>query len=206
MKKMKRQQQGFTLVEMITVLIVILMLAGAAMALGPVITKISNDAKTRTLLKSVSLAMEQYRASGLSGGLYPISREPVQFTGKDDDSADQSFSEISGFRPFYMDKYDMEADMDSPENPKNNMIQFFDMEKMSEFLHLDISTRTFYLIDSYRTIIAYRSPGMFNVEAYDLISLGANGKVGNTTVDWSGGHKISEGDAKELGTGDDLSN
>ncbi len=217
----KTNKRQFTLVELMTVLIVILLLAGTVIMVGPIVTKLSNDAKTKSLIQSISLALEAYKASGLSGGAYPVSRPPRNT--RVDDEDDGSFTEVS-YQPFYLDKYRTNAPDDDPENPNNNMVQFFDLEKIADSRNYNPATRTYYLLDAYKTPLIYRSPGRFHPEAFDLISLGQNGYAGNSDKTGWGLEKIGstidltntnammqalsfdDNAAEFLGQGDDITN
>ncbi len=214
MKNMKNRQHFFTLIELMTVLVVILALAGTITLMAPVVTKLSNDAKTKALIQSVCIAMEQYKNFEGSGGFYPISRKPAKRGADDDEDANDV---AITYRPFYLDKTDNNGD-------RTTMLQFFDEGELAGVKLYDGGTRRFYLVDAYGTPFAYRAPGRLNPETFDLISLGANRKAGDDDgkEGWETEHQTDADGKKDeslakylsfndnaipyLGQGDDLTN
>lgn len=173
---MKKQHdllvRPFTLVEIMTVLCVILALIAGATFIGPVITKMSNDAKTKALIRSICLALEEYKNSELNGGNYPVSRPRGRFTNL------TNTAEIS-YQPFYLDNFDFTRNDGSAVDPRRNMIQYFDLDSLREFLQFDSAANSNYLKDAFGMPLIYHCPGRLNTGTFDLISTGANALPGD---------------------------
>jgi len=199
------RKKHFTLVEIMTVILVILFLAGMVFTIGPIAAKKNGEAVTRGLMNSVSIALEQYKAWEPSGGNYPISGD-----------LDNSYSAM------FLDVYNSNT-------IRQTMCQFFDSNTLTNYCMVDAKTSRPYVIDGFGSPFVYCCPGVVNTGGFDLISLGEDkmagyGKESNAKVFgasdltskkdssgkivYNGGISVDNSDnmKKHIGHGDDITN
>lgn len=204
MMKRNRKDRRYTLVEIMMVLIVILILVTIGILVAPLITRQASAAKTKALMGMIENAIEEYKGSALSGGNYPMS--PL------------TCGKGTQYTPFFLDNYDeRDNGEDSTNNPKNNMMQFFDIAQIENQRTYSEDGKRFCVIDGFGMPFLYMAPGYRMSGGYDLVSLGANlvpgtGKNMSTPSDrlLKGFLSIDDANeakaAAELGVGDDIAN
>lgn len=186
------------------VIAVILILVAVGILVAPLITRQSSEAKTKALMGMIENAIEEYRGFSLSGGNYPMS--PL------------TCGKGTQYTAFFLDNYDeRDNGEDSTANPKNNMMQFFDLAQIEEQRAYSETAKLFYVIDGFGMPFLYMAPGYRMNGGYDLISLGANLVPGTGKNMSTPSKRLLEGflsiddaneakAAAELGVGDDIAN
>lgn len=219
-----RIEKSFTLLEVLVVILTIMFLIGAIFMASTALSKQSGDAKTRAIMKSIEIALENYKNSDLNGGQYPSSI-PLARGDENDPNFDRATFMTAKYRPFYVEKV-------SGDDSKGTLVQFFDMSSLTGHLRLDIDSNANMILDAYMNPLIYRCPGAVNQQGYDLISTGSNGIPGGDSNRSSKSTLITSGffqiqykkdkygktdqsrpylEAREelipfLGTGDDITN
>ena len=199
--KRNRKDSRYTLVEIMMVLIVILILVTIGILVAPLITRQASAAKTKALMGMIENAIEEYKGSALSGGNYPMS--PLTCGSKG-----------TQYTPFFLDNYDERVnDEDSTANPKNNMMQFFDIAQIENQRTFSAKANLFCVVDGFGMPFLYMAPGYRMSGGYDLVSLGANLLPGTGEIMPESKKEVYEGilpvgdkSAAELGKGDDIAN
>ncbi len=163
-----KTKKFFTLIEIMVSMLVVLIVIGAIMVIGPAVKRMNGESKTKALIKIVCVALDEYYSTF---GYYPISRLPASIeTGNTD-----KINEI-GYQVFYLDHSESNGDEYTAES--NNMMQFFDSDSLSGSMKADLATQLPYLNDAFGMPLIYRSPGQHNTNSFDIISTGANLKPG----------------------------
>lgn len=163
---MKRtMKESFTLIELMVVLLIVVTLASIMFTVAPIATRLSGEAKTRSLIQAISVAMENYKSSDLYGGNYLPSIPRVNFDPNDANSFKVQY------QPFYMDKV-------TSGSANRTIWQFFDPGILAGQTRMETVAGVMYIIDAFQNPIIYRCPGKVNTGSFDLISLGADGKAG----------------------------
>ena len=163
---MKKQQKTFTLIEILAVITIIMILAGVVIGVTGVANRKSAEAKTKSIMSAVELALEEHREDY---GYYPQSGDPAV-----DDDAN-------------------EFDLDDQDDDSNNKT---DTQKIITGSSLEGYNETFQrpndgtpyldddfyqdlkIIDGYGSAFMYECPGTHNPESYDLWSKGNDGADG----------------------------
>ena len=183
----------FTLIEILVVVGVIAILMGAAVGVSSYVSRRNADARTLATVEMIRIGLEQYKAKY---GFYPPT---IQI-------------QANGYIPFCLDVFSPNADKDS--NPErmiqNNFNQFIDINLLSQQKYSDktdvsggpAGSVRCQLKDGYGEPIYYRCPGYVNKTAYDLGSLGADGKLG----DESAAAVTASTAGNDFGKGDDITN
>lgn len=214
MAKQNRKNSRYTLVELMMVLVIVIAIVSIGILVAPLVTRQASEAKTKALLGMIENAIEEYKGSNLNGGNYPMS--PQQHGGEEYGTR---------YTPFFIDNYDINNhDEDDNQNIKYNMMQFFDIEQLSEQLSYMPDAERFCINDGFGMPFLYMAPGYRMTGGYDLASTGANLMPGN--VDsvrmqkddarvyneymnkgyLSVEHSASTKYAEQLGEGDDITN
>ncbi len=187
---MKKQCSYFTLVEILTVIVILIILTGISLGVTSLVRNKISTARTESAIKMIEIALEQYKTKY---GYYPrSSQNPI---------------------PFYLDYVDLDTSTVDANKTQNNIWQFLDekfkntstrKQKENEAYSLGNSR---YVIDGYDRPLIYRYPGMFNKGGFDLGSCGKDGKYG----DGAGNviqtpENISQTNYENFGQGDDIVN
>lgn len=179
---MKQKKHLFTLVEILTVAVLVAILAGVTVGVVSLVSNKAADAKTQALIKALEIALENYRSD--HGGFYRFPgnmalREPVKLIVPD-------ISKLSG------------GDVDKA--IKGTILKYLDQSLLSSSTVVD--GNTLYFKDAWDHPIYYRIPGKFNKTGFDLISVGADGKIGETDKT----HDKLKDHINDAGKGDDITN
>lgn len=190
-------RKNFTLVELLTVVAIIGVLVGIVMGLMSLASGKMSEAKTRSVITQLSVALENYKAKY---GYYI--QQKVAYT-------------------FYLDDVDKGTTPPDAQKITNNFCQYIDYARM---LSKDTATATTaavsatnraWVVDGYGYPIIYRCPGYYNRNGFDLGSLGMDGKFGQLStggvaynLDGSTASKeaVTNGYKSKFGTGDDIVN
>lgn len=158
---LSRESRAFTLIEILTAMGVILVLAGLTLGVSGVVRKAAREKKAQALIAQIDAALKAYYDKV---GFYPPSRN---FT-----------SGVPDLEVFYVDKAifgggDSAIDMTDFLQISKGDRKYVGTENASAYKVKDPFTP-----DEY---IYYRCPGKFNPTAYDLASKGLDGKWGDGT-------------------------
>lgn len=191
------RRRNFTLVELLTVVAIIGVLVGIVMGLMSMATGKMTEARTKSLISQISVALESYKAKY---GYYV--QQPVAYA-------------------FYLDVVTSGASS-GEEYISNNFCQFIDYQTILNKDTTRVTTSSVpsssnkaWLVDGYGNPMIYRCPGYFNRNGFDLGSLGSDGKFGNLSsggvaynLDGSTATKetVSNGYQAQFGKGDDVAN
>ena len=181
-----KRKNAFTLVEILTAITIIAVLAGISLGVSRLVMTKAHEAKNKAVVKMIEVAMEQYKNKY---GYYPNSG--------------------TGSKPFYMDRVDLSASPDATRDIRKNMWQFFDEKFKNAYVRGDISNGEGYVVDALGNPLIYRCPGKFNTDSFDLGSAGEDGKLGDggTAIRTpSNATGISNADYEKFGEGDDVVN
>lgn len=182
------RKRSFTLVELLTVVAIIAVLVGIVLGLMGHATRKASDAKTQSLIKQLSAALESYKAKY---GYYP---------------------QRTTVGPFYLDQV---HSSDASGQIKNNFNQFltdYELFKNKETANDAGSPAAYWVLDGYGQVLLYRSPGWFNRGGFDLGSVGANSYFGAQTSTTYAIKNLYPAVASEatyksdFGKGDDIAN
>ncbi len=192
----KTLRKNFTLVELLTVIAIIGVLIGIVMGLMSMASGKMAEARTRSLISQISVALENYKAKY---GYY-IQAPTVA--------------------AFYLDVVTSGATAGATDNITSNFCQFIDYQAMvnkdttryTPSSAIDSSNRA-WVVDGYGNPLIYRCPGFYNRNSFDLGSVGSDGKYGSGGSAFSAGTEGATGTAGSykgsnngFGTGDDMVN
>ena len=150
---MKTERQSFTMIELLTVVAIIAVLAGIAVGVANLIADKSAAAKTEGTIKALELALNMYKDKF---GHYPaVSIIPNALSIEKDLPSDAAKFDVS-------------------------LWKFLDQKLINTSTAIDGTTR--YFKDGWNRPLLYRSPGQYNKTTFDLGSVGPDGKIGSTTV------------------------
>lgn len=154
---MKTERQSFTMIELLTVVAIIAVLAGIAVGVANLIADKSASAKTEGTIKALELALNMYKDKF---GHYPA----VSITPKALIIEDSSILESSNAAKFEV-----------------SLWKFLDQKLINTSTEkIVISGTTYrYFKDGWNRPLLYRSPGQYNKTTFDLGSVGADGKIGD---------------------------
>ncbi len=188
----RQKRHAFTLLELLTVMAVIAILAGMTLGIAGYVNAKNRSAKTLATIEMLKMGLEQYKTKY---GFYPASiplegvkKEEMPFgTGK------------CNYIPFALDITDESSGVtDKSKKSINNFNQFVDYSMLTKPEN-SVKEGDYYLVKdgfpkaSGASYIYYRCPGKVNRSTYDLGSFGPDGKVGDN----------GSGD---FGSGDDITN
>lgn len=166
----------FTLVEIMAVMAVIALLMGAILGIVDYVSRKNGEARTLAVVEMLRSGLEQYKEKY---GFYPptIGRQ------------------AAGYVQFRLDKL-------TSNGVSDNFNQFIDYNHFTQSGKSQKDGDIYYVLDGFGGFIYYRCPGYVNKTAYDLGSLGSDGKVGDgkTTAVTA----AASGD--DFGKGDDITN
>ena len=177
---MKQKKHLFTLVEILTVAVLVAILAGVTVGVVSLVSNKAADAKTQALIKALEIALENYRSD--HGGFYRFPGDmklgkPVKLIVPDIGNVD-----ING-----------------------TILKYLDQSLLSSSTVVVGVDR--YFKDAWDHPIYYRIPGKFNKTGFDLISVGADGKFGETDKKHD---ELNNDELKDYiddaGKGDDITN
>lgn len=171
-----RSHLHFTLVEIMVVISVIALLMGAILGIADYVSRKNGDARTLAVVEMLRSGLEQYKEKY---GFYPPT------------IGQQS----AGYVQFHLDKV-------TSNGVSDNFNQFVDYNHLTQSGKSKKEGDLYYVLDGFGGYIYYRCPGYVNKTAYDLGSLGADGKVGDgkTTA------VTAAAAADDFGKGDDITN
>lgn len=172
----KNQTHRFTLIEIMTVMLIILVLVGASLLVIQPISKYRNDTKTKAVITAVGIALQQYHDAI---GYFPMSLEPNY---KNQQGDDWDSARTPTYTPFYLDEFYVN-ETDGPVAPNRNMNQFFSYDENRSVCQRDAASNRYYVLDAYQAPLVYRSPGKVNTASFDLISTGANTIAGDPDLE-----------------------
>ncbi len=149
---MKTERQSFTMIELLTVVAIIAVLAGIAVGVANLIADKSASAKTEGTIKALELALNMYKDK--FGHYLDVSITP-------------SVIKIPANIPT--------TDFDG------SLWKFLDQKLINTSTEkIVISGTTYrYFKDGWNRPLLYRSPGQYNKTTFDLGSVGADGKIGD---------------------------
>jgi len=178
----------FTLVELLTVMAIIAVLVGIVLGLMGMATRKMAEAKSKSLVQLVSVALESYKAKY---GYY---------------------IQQASAGAFYLDYVASGASAGDPTNITCNFCQFVDYENLhNKDCQLSGSSvsasNRYWVVDGFGNPLVYRCPGYYNRSGFDLGSGGADGNYGSPS---SGAKGILSFDntayTTVFGQGDDITN
>lgn len=179
---MKTERQSFTMIELLTVVAIIAVLAGIAVGVANLIADKSASAKTEGTIKALELALNMYNDK--CGHYYGILSSPIP----------QRLS----------------ITKDIPSNLEGTLWKYLDQKLINSSTVIDGGTRFFK--DGWGRPLIYRCPGRFNKTTFDLSSAGPDGKLGSdgTAIDKDTDNStlgaISNTEYDKLGKDDDVVN
>ncbi|MBE6404603.1 MAG: prepilin-type N-terminal cleavage/methylation domain-containing protein [Lentisphaerae bacterium] len=192
---MKRKITHFTLVEILAVIAIIGILAGATFGIGSYVKNRNREVQTETTIKMIEVVLEQYKNKY---GSYPALTEPKKEIGQ------------AVFR--------------LPANPAegDKLVALFDDisyngSEITGIKGVNIVRKgnDIIFLDGWGSPIIYVYPGVFNKTKFDLGSGGANKLLGDdegskfsaTDIPACGNRNDANGAyRKHFGTGDDITN
>jgi len=186
-RKAAGRKARFTLVELLTVMAIIAVLIGIVLGLMGMATRKMAEAKTKSLVQLISVALENYKAKY---GYY---------------------IQQSTAGAFYLD-YVNSSSSAPGEILINNFCQFVDYEALhNKDCQLSGSTLSasnkYWVVDGFGSPLVYRCPGFYNRSGFDLGSGGADGYYGSPS---SGAKSVLTFDntayTTVFGQGDDITN
>ena len=191
---MKPMKHFFTLIEILTVAAIIAILAGISVGVIGLISNKNAEAKTQATIKSLELALGQYKAD--TGCIY----------------MPKGLYEYDASGPKELNKpVVLKVTVGIPDKLDGTLLKYMDQKLLNSASQDDGTVR--YFVDGWGRPLIYRIPGKFNKTGYDLGSVGPDGKVGDGAKD---DDVISESklpeDGKEkrnysnFGQGDDITN
>ena len=191
-----KNRNAFTLVELLTTITILAVLAGIALGVTKLVFTKAHESKNQALIKTIEIALEQYKTKY---GYYPNSgTAPVRFI---------------------MDRVDLTIDSETTDTDKktrilsNNFWQFFDESFKKTYVKQiptsDSNVFYGYVVDAKGNPLIYRCPGVFNVGSFDLGSAGEDGCLGDGGTPINSNMQIediSDENYKKFGQGDDIVN
>jgi len=188
-----RSCSHFTIIEILVVIAVIAILMGSIFGITDYVSRRNGEARSLATVEMLRAGLEQYKEKF---GYYPptVGRQ------------------TNGYVVFELDVFSPDATKSNhPERMmQNNFNQFIDFNHLSQQKNsdkVDVSgspsnSAKYKIKDGFGNYIYYRCPGYVNKTAYDLGSLGSDGKLGD------GSDKaVTSADSKDhFGKGDDITN
>lgn len=173
-----RSRSRFTLVEILVVVAVIAVLMGAVVGIADFVSRKNGETRTQAIVEMLRAGLEQYKAKY---GYYPPT---IQI-------------QTNGYIPFCLDKNS------DANGVSDNFNQFIDYNQLVQNGRAKKTDDGLYqVLDGFGNKIYYRCPGYVNKTAYDLGSLGIDGKLG----DGSGTAVTASTAGNDFGKGDDITN
>ncbi len=152
---MKTEQHSFTMIELLTVVAIIAVLAGIAVGVTNLVLNKSAEAKTEATIKALEIALNMYKDK--FGHYLDVSIIPKALTIEDSSILDDT--------------------AEAKEKFKVSLWQFLDQKLINSATIANGSTR--YFKDGWDRPLLYRSPGHYNKTTFDLGSVGPDGKIGD---------------------------
>ncbi len=149
-----KKRHTFTLVEILTTIAILAILAGISLGVTKLAFGKAHESKNQALIKMIEVALEQYKSKY---GYYPNSGADPQL--------------------FIMDIVDLTSDGDPTRVLTNNIWQYFDEGFKKTFVKQDDDGNN-YVIDAKGNPLIYRCPGIFNPGSFDLGSVGEDELLG----------------------------
>lgn len=166
---MKKKISNFTLVEILTVVAIIGILAGIGLGVTSYVTNRNREVQTQTTIKMLEMVLEQYKSKY---GAYPAIVEPKSDLGQ------------SVF------KLPLKPKGDSGNDKTDELTSFFhDVTYNGDYeitgikgVNIVRDGNSIIILDGWESPIIYVYPGVFNRKKYDLGSAGANKMIGEETT------------------------
>ena len=180
---MKLKRNFFTLIEILTVMAILAVLAG--IVVGGVVVVNSKNAETQTLATIKTLEMALTRFKNETGSVYTCDG--------------WNFPSIALTR--------VVISQNVPANVNGTLWKYLDQKVINSSTKVDGANR--YFVDAWGNPILYRVPGKFNSSSFDLGSVGPDGNLGNDGTSVAGATAlpvISIENYNKFGTGDDITN
>ena len=176
---MKPMKHFFTLIEVLTVAAIIAILAAISVGVIGLISNKNAEAKTLATIKTLELAIGQYKAD--NGNIYlPGSTSDL--------NTPTCLTVTAGI----------------PSDLQGTLLKYLDQKLLNSASKVNGNDR--YFIDGWGRPLIYRIPGKFNKTGFDLGSVGPNGKLGDDgTAITDSIPALSDYNAK-FGQGDDITN
>lgn len=150
---MKTEQHSFTMIELITVVAIIAVLAGIAVGVTNLVLNKSAEAKTEATIKALEIALNMYKDKF---GHYPaISITPNAL----------SIEDFTILEPSRSAEFEV------------SLWKFLDQKLINSATVANGNTR--YFKDGWDRPLLYRSPGHYNKTTFDLGSVGPDGRIGD---------------------------
>ena len=177
-----RSHSHFTIIEILVVIAVIAILMGSILGITDYVSRKNGEARTLAVVEMLRSGLEQYKEKY---GFYPPTKVDSGIV----------------YKRFHLDKL-------TTNGVSDNFNQFIDYNHFTQSGKSKKEGDFYYILDGFGGYIYYRCPGHVNKTAYDLGSLGSDGKGGdNTAAVDSNGDPSSQSDFNtHFGKGDDITN
>ena len=153
---MKPIKHFFTLIEILTVAVIIAVLAGISIGVVGLIGNKNAEAKTLATIKALELALGQYKAD--NGCIYLPVASPSTY--------------LANPSPILL-----KTTAGLPSDLNGTLLKYLDQKLLNSASKVDGSVR--YFVDGWGRPLLYRMPGRNNKTGYDLGSVGSDGKLGD---------------------------
>lgn len=163
---MPKKNAFFSLIELLTVMVVIAILLGITIGIFSLVREKMNNSKTRAIIKQLDIAMQSYKLD--QGYYFPNSTAFVQ-----------PYTTSNYFKLNFSSVID------------KNFIKCFEYQSLVGSGNIVSVAGYSYIKDSWGNPVLYKSPGTFNSQMFDLGSLGKDGKYGDNSTDPA---KFGQGD------------